>query len=68
MDLVPVQATPYVVRTLSNDRLHIRFRVGSRTADDGRCGIDNNWVPVSDSEFEEADPDRLCRYCFPDRD
>jgi hypothetical protein len=60
-----VAATPIPVRVETNGRLHLRYRVGERTVDDGRCGIDENWVETSFEAIEEAESDRLCRYCFP---
>lgn len=59
-------AVPFFVRVKTNGRLHLRYEIGGRTVDDGRCGIDENWVKVSGDEITDADPDRLCRYCFPE--
>ena len=59
-------AVPFSVRVKTNNRLHLRYEISGRTVDDGRCGIDNNWVKVSETEIMDADPDRLCRYCFPE--
>jgi len=65
VDYEPVPAQPVLVRVETNGRLHLRYEVSGRTVDDGRCGIDDNWVKASESMLEEADQDRLCRYCFP---
>lgn len=62
-----VEAHPFLVRVTTNGRLHVRYQIVGRTLDDGRCGIDNNWVRASADDLADADPDRLCRYCFPDK-
>ena len=64
-DVNLIAAVPFYVRVVKNDRIHLRYHIGDRTVDDGRCGIDNNWVKVSASDVEGVEPDRLCRYCFP---
>jgi hypothetical protein len=64
-ELAPVLATPFLVRVETNDRFHLRYEADGRSLDDGRCGIDNNWVRSALSTLEAVDPDRLCRYCFP---
>lgn len=63
--LAPVQAEPYAVKLETDLRIHLRYRIGGRTVDDGRCGIDNNWVEVRPEEVENADPSRFCLFCFP---
>jgi len=58
-------AAPIYVRVVTNNRIHLRYQIGDRTVDDGRCGIDDNWVEASASDVESADLGRFCRYCFP---
>ncbi len=60
-----VEAIPFLVRVETNSRLHVRYQIVGRTLDDGRCGIDDNWVRASAEDLADAEPDRLCRYCFP---
>ena len=64
-ELSLIAAVPFYVKVKTNDRLHLRYHVDGRTVDDGRCGIDDNWVKVSSVEVEDVDPDRLCQFCFP---
>lgn len=63
--LAVVQAEPFPVKTETDLRFHLRYRVSGRTVDDGRCGIDENWVEINPEELEGADLDRFCRWCFP---
>ena len=60
-----VEAVPFLVRVKTNNRFHVRYQIVGRTLDDGRCGIDDNWVKASAADLADADQDRLCRYCFP---
>jgi len=64
-DVNLIAAVPFHVRVVTNDRIHLRYQIGDRTVDDGRCGIDDNWVRASAADIADADQDRLCRYCFP---
>lgn len=73
-------AVPVLVRVETNGRLHIRYRLFQqaisrsglvfpqeeplRTVDDGRCGIDENWVEEAFEILSDADPARLCQFCF----
>jgi hypothetical protein len=66
MAIAPVAAEPYFVRTETTGGIHLRYRLGGRTVDDGRCGIDDNWVEVDDAIVAETDHARLCGFCFPD--
>ena len=63
--VAPVDASPILVRGGVHERLHIRYRIGSRTVDDGRCGMDNNWVELPWGALDNVDTTALCRYCFP---
>jgi hypothetical protein len=60
-----VEAFPFLVRVKTNNRIHVRYQIVGRTLDDGRCGIDDNWVRASADDLADAEPDRLCRFCFP---
>ena len=64
-ELAATTAFPFIVQVETNGRFHLRYEVGGRTVDDGRCGIDNNWVRTTFDLLERSDPNRLCRYCFP---
>ena len=64
-ELSLIAAVPIYVQVVKNSRIHLRYQVGDRTVDDGRCGIDDNWVEISMMDIETVDSDRLCRYCFP---
>jgi len=64
-ELSLIAAVPFYVRVVKNDRIHLRYHIDARTVDDGRCGIDDNWVEISVMDIETVDSDRLCRFCFP---
>lgn len=63
VDIVPAKPMPVKVET--NGRLHLRYMIGDRTVDDGRCNIDENWALVTWTDVADADADRLCRFCWP---
>jgi hypothetical protein len=60
-----VTAKPVPVRVETNGRIHLRYEIGDRTVDDGRCNIDENWVVTTWNEVGDADRDRLCLFCWP---
>jgi hypothetical protein len=63
--LAPVSAEPFYVVAEKSGGIHLRYRIGGRTVDDGRCGIDDNWVEADYGYIAEADAPRFCLFCFP---